>query len=112
MKLAAVLSTALMVSACHNERVIFTPLPVPEDKTDTEFPKTSDRPLLPTEHVIDWSQVQTVEQAKAQHDLFVVRLREREGLLVTYIVDLEGRVFEAASDDLWIREWQDGIIEE
>lgn len=97
------LSSALLISACEPKRVV-TALPIPPERTDCQA-ATGKRPTLPPEFVIDWTKVATVGEAKAAHDNFVLVLRGREKAVSNYVLDLEGRLFQCASDAQWIREW-------
>ena len=98
-----VLSTfCLAVSACQTKRVV-APLPIPPERMDCVV--VNDRPVVPGEYVIDWSKVATVGEARAQHDAFVTRLRQRETLVAGYVVRLEGRVFACADDAQWLRDY-------
>lgn len=63
------------------------------------------RPQVPPEYVIDWSHVTTVPQAHAEHDAFVRRLRDREGIVAGYIVQLEGRHFVCFNNMQWQRDF-------
>lgn len=103
--LALALSTCcLAVSAC-NQR-IQAPLPIPPDRMDCVVLSGEDgRPKIPAEYVIDWTHVTTVQQAHAEHDAFVTRLRERERPVALYVVRLEGRVFACADDAAWLRDY-------
>jgi len=104
--LALALSTCcLAVSACGEKR-IQVPIPIPPDRMDcTELSGADARPTIPPEYVIDWSKVTTVQQAHAEHDAFVTRLRERERPVALYVVRLEGRVFACADDAAWLRDY-------
>jgi hypothetical protein len=104
--MAVALSTCcLAVSACHVERIA-TAIPIPADRMDcTELAGADGRPTIPPEYVIDWSKVTTVQQAHAEHDAFVTRLRERERPVTLYVVRLEGRVFACADDAAWLRDY-------
>lgn len=53
----------------------------------------SDRPALPPGHEIDWGSVTTVEQARAEHDAYVVAQIKRNEVVSGYIVMVEGRAF-------------------
>lgn len=106
MRLALALSTCcLALSACGEKRVQ-VPLPIPQDRMDCrELSGDQARPTIPPEYVIDWTTVTTVGQARAEHDAFVTRLRERERPVALYVVRLEGRVFACADDAEWLRDY-------
>ncbi len=103
--LVAALSTfCLAVSACGEKR-IQVPIPIPAERMDCTALGPEARPTIPTEYVIDWSRVTTVGQARAEHEAFVTRLREREGPVSLYIVEVEGALWACADDDQWLREY-------
>lgn len=105
--MAAALSTlSLGISGCEPKRVV-TAIPIPPERTDCQA-ATGKRPTLSPEYVIDWSKVGTVSEAQRQHDLFVDVLRGREKTVSTYVLSLEGDLFQCANDAAWIREWQAG----
>lgn len=67
------------------------------------------RPVIPPEHAIDWTRVVTVEQAKAEHEAFVTRLRQRETGVTGYLVQLEGKHFVCFNNMAWQREFYAGL---
>lgn len=104
---AALLMFCSAVSACGPQRVM-VPVPVPPERMDCSLLE-SGRPTIPPEFVIDWSGVATTQQARQQHDAFVQRLRQREGAVAGYVVELEGRVFACADDAAWLRDFNAGL---
>lgn len=64
-----------------------------------------ERPVLPAEYVIDWSKVQTVAQARAEHDAYVRSVRTREGVIVGYVVNVEGKLFVCSNNAQWWRDY-------
>lgn len=104
LKLALALSMCcLALSACEPKRVQ-VPIPIPAERVDCVSIRDQ-RPTIPAEYVIDWSRVTTVGQARAEHEAFVTRLREREGPVSLYIVELEGELWACADDDQWLRDY-------
>lgn len=91
------------LSAC-TEKLIVTALPIPPERIDCEA-ATGKRPVLSPEYKIDWSKVASVGQAKREHDLFVSVIRGREKTVATYVLTLEGDLFQCANDAAWLREW-------
>lgn len=83
------------VKAAHPERFICEGL--------------ADRPAIPPEHTIDWSQVQTIEQAQSEHLAYVRSIRTREGKVAGYLVEIEGRHFQCASNLQWQSDYYDGL---
>ena len=107
--LAIALGTScLAVSACGPKRVQ-VPIPIPDERMDCVAIKDQ-RPVIEPEYVIDWSGVVTVDQARAEHQAFVTRLRKREGPISGYIVKLEGQVFACADDAEWLRDYTADLI--
>lgn len=102
----SMLSSALLTSACEPKRIV-TALPIPPERTDCQA-ATGQRPTLPPEFVIDWTKVATVGQARAAHDNFVNVVRGREGIVATYVIEVEGMLHACANDAAWIRDWQEG----
>jgi hypothetical protein len=103
--LAVALST-FCLAACETTRIM-VPVAPPADRIDCR--ELDGRPRIPTEYVIDWSRVVTVEQAQAEHQAVVASVRAREGVAAGYIVDLEGAVFACASDAAWLRDLYGGV---
>lgn len=99
-------SVLFAVSGCEPKRIV-TALPIPPERTDCQA-ATGKRPTLPPEFVIDWSKVATVGQAKAAHENFVNVIRGREQIVATYVLDLEGQLFQCSNDARWVEEWQAG----
>lgn len=79
----------------------------PADKLACEA--LAKRPKIPAEYVIDWSKVQTVEQARSEHEAFVRTLRTREGLIAGYIVQIEGNWFSCWSDVKWHADYNEAL---
>lgn len=101
--LALALST-LCLAGCETARVA-VPVHPPADRMDCVALTPADRPRLPPEHVIDWSAVVTVPQARSEHEAYVRSVRTREGVTVAYIVTVEGRQFACANDAAWLRDF-------
>jgi len=89
--MAVVLSTScLAISACQPKRIV-TALPIPPERMDCKA--AGARPTIPPE-------------ATGSHDAFVKSVRAREGVIASYIIEIEGKLFDCASDAQWLREWQ------
>lgn len=69
------------------------------------------RPTIAGEHVIDWSRVTTIPQARAEHEAYVRSVRTREGVAAGYIVEVEERLWLCASDAAWLRDFYSGLPE-
>ena len=63
------------------------------------------RPDLPATYAIDWTKVQTVEQAKGEHDAYVRSIHARNGVVTAHIVELEGRLFVCSNNAQWWRDY-------
>lgn len=106
--LAVALGTScLAVSACGPKR-IQVPISIPAERMDC-VAIIDQRPVVPPEYVIDWSRVTTVDQARAEHQAFVTRLRKREELVGGYIIELEGTVWACANDDQWLLDYTNSL---
>lgn len=68
-----------------------------------------ERPTLPAEYVVDWSKVQTVAQARAEHDAYVRSVRTREGVIVGYVVTIEGKLFVCSNNAQWWADYWRGL---
>lgn len=99
-KLARILLTCsfpALISACASEPKVF-PLNL-KAKEPTWFlcervnPET-DRPALPATPDIDWSQVVTIDQARLAHEEYVRAVKDRNGIVIAYVVKLEGVNFQ------------------
>lgn len=101
--LAIALST-LCSAGCETLPAL-APVTPPADKMDCRALSAADRPRLPPEYRIDWTQVTTVAQARTEHEAFVRSVRTREGITVGYIVTVEGVQFACASDAEWLRDF-------
>jgi hypothetical protein len=98
----ALLTLCSLLGACETTRIA-VPVEIPEDRVDCRA--AGDRPAIPPEHVIDWSRVTTVPQARAEHDAYVRSVRTREGVTVGWIVQIEGQLWACSNDDQWLREF-------
>jgi len=88
----------LAFSGCETIRTAEA-LDVPPERTDCiELLGVDARPTIPPEYFIDWTRVQTVDQARAEHEAFVTRVRERERLVAMYVIRLADRGFACADD--------------
>lgn len=68
-----------------------------------------ERPTLPAEYVVDWSKVQTVAQARTEHEAYVRSVRTREGVIVGYVVTVEGKLFVCSNNAQWWRTYWSGL---
>lgn len=100
---AALLTSCLAVSACQEKRVV-EHLPTPAERLVCE--PAGERPILPPEHRIDWSQIRTVDQARLEHEQFVKVLRTREGIVAGYILAIEGKLFTCWTNVEWRRQYE------
>lgn len=63
------------------------------------------RPEIPSAYVIDWTKVQTVDQARGEHDAYVRSINARNGVVAAHIVELEGRLFVCSNNAQWWRDY-------
>lgn len=105
MKHLILIATAAL-AGCETKRVV-EPLPTPPERLICEPAGT--RPTVPPEYVIDWSQVRTIAEARAEHEKFVAVLRTREGIVAGYILKLEGKLFVCFTNAQWRRDFEAGI---
>jgi hypothetical protein len=94
--------SSLAVSACGEKRAL-APIVPPAAKMQCEA--AGARPKIAPEYVIDWSKVQTVAQAHAEHDAYVRSIRTREGAVAGYIVQIEGQLFVCSNNAAWLRDF-------
>lgn len=102
-------ASALVLTACEPEKHV-TALPIPPERMDCEA-ATGKRPKLGPEYQPNWqlalaqpTKEKAVEEAIRQHGLFVDVLRGREKAIATYILFVEGDLWQCANDDAWLRE--------
>ena len=98
---------SLALSACGGTKRVAEHLPTPPERLVCE--RAGTRPSLPPEHAIDWGNVRTVTQAKAEHEKFVAVLRTREGLVAGYVLKLEGALFQCFTNMQWRRDYEAGL---
>lgn len=107
LKVAALLTCCLVLSAASCEKRVATAIPIPPERIDCAVLGGEEaRPKIPAEYVIDWTRVTSVPQARVEHDAYVTRLRARETPVALYIVRLEGQLFACADDAAWVRDYQ------
>lgn len=101
--LASLLLT--LCSACAPQRVAVPIRPDKENRARLICEAQGERPTLPAEYVVDWSKVQTVAQARAEHETYVRSVRTREGVIVGYVVTVEGKLFVCSNNAQWWRDF-------
>lgn len=111
---AAILSTCfLALSACPGQRVVTHARPDlanPARMACEGVPEN--RPDLPAQSEIDWQAVlvpgdaeKTLSGAQAAHTAYVARMIERNGIVASYLVKVEGRLFVCSSNMQWWRDY-------
>lgn len=108
--IAALLAAAISASACETTKraaVSLRPDVEHPDKFVCELGGT--RPKLPAEHIIDWSKVTTVDQAKAETGKLIDVEHTREGIVATYVLDIEGKLFTCSNNMQWQRDYYHGL---
>lgn len=108
-RLCIVIGLFTLLNGCTTTKRAVVPLKPPPERLECQTAGT--RPIIPPEHVIDWTRVVTAGDARAQHEAFVTKLREREGLITGYLVRIEGANFICASNARWLRDWYAAIQE-
>lgn len=101
------LCLAIPLASCGEKRTVQA-LPTPPERLVCSFPP-GHRPPIPPELQIDWSHVTSVAQAKIEHEGYVRSIRAREGVITSYIVDIEGKLFECATNMQWRRDFEKGV---
>lgn len=105
LKVAALSTFCLGISACGGTRERFKPIPIPAERMDCVAATKADRPKLPPTYVIDWSKVPTVAVAQLEVGKLLSSVLNREGIVTGYILELEGKVFMCSSDAQWLRDY-------
>lgn len=100
-----IIAGALAVAACQPKHIA-TNIAPPSERL--QCVPAGDRPTIPSEYVIDWSKVTTVEQAHSEHDAYVRSVRTREGIIAGYIVQIEGKLFACSNNAAWLRDFYAG----
>ena len=107
---AAALLMCCSLAACGSQKHVEF-LPIPQERIDCVH--VAKRPALPPEDVIDWQQVEAapnvttaVAVAKGEVAKMMATVRDREGRVAGYILDVEGEVFACSNDAQWIRDYQ------
>lgn len=67
------------------------------------------RPDRGEPYVIDWSAVETVEDARVEHRRYVERERERNLVVTLYVVEIEGKLTLCADNAQWWRDYWSGL---
>jgi len=67
------------------------------------------RPAIPPAYVIDWRAVQTVEQARQEHEAYIASVLDRNRIVSGYIVLIEGRLFVCANNAQFWRDYWAGL---
>lgn len=100
------LTLCLIISGCQPKRALTNARP------DLENPKRlvcksapARRPSIPKSYSIDWSKVQTVKQAKYEHDAYVSVVKNRNASVGAYIVVIESRLFLCSNNAQWWRDY-------
>jgi hypothetical protein len=95
--------SALALSSCGEPKRVVTALQPPPERL--QCAPAGVRPTIPAERRIDWSRVSTVAQAKIEHEAYVKSVRNREGVIAGYIVQIEGQLFACSNNAAWLRQW-------
>lgn len=119
--MAAVLSTfCLGVSACNNTPEVVAEALRPDRTNPDRFvcEPAGTRPQIPPEYAVDWTRAMAapnvsaaVAAAREEHMRYVASIRTREGVVVGYIVQLEGRHFVCFNNMQWQRDFYSRLPE-
>lgn len=102
---AAALSTCcFLLASCGGTNRVVQHLPTPPERLICE--PAGERPAIPPEHSIDWPSVVTVEQARAEQAKYVASVRNREGVITSYIMRVEGKLFTCSTNMQWRRTYE------
>jgi hypothetical protein len=97
--------SALLTAGCADKQYVAQTVKPDPVRLQCVAAAPADRPKLPAEHVIDWSQIRTVAEAKAEHLRFVSVVRSREGAVAGYILRIEGQLFTCSDNAAWLRDF-------
>lgn len=114
-KLGTILSMCcFLLASCQKEPLVITRnlLADEPDRFICERAAPEDRPAIPPAYRIDWGAVQTVEQARAEHDTYVASIVARNGVVAGYLVVLEDRLFTCWNNMTWQREVYEALPSE
>lgn len=65
----------------------------------------AERPDRGEPYAIDWDKVLTVAEARIQHGLYVQREAQRNAVVASYVLEIEGRLFTCSSNAQWWRDY-------
>lgn len=102
------LCSATALSACGEKRVVTNLAPPPERLV---CEAAGPRPSIPPELIIDWAHVTSVAQAKIEHEGYVRAQRTREGVITTYLIEVEGKLFRCQNNMAWLRDWHKSLAQ-
>lgn len=101
-----ILSTLCFSAACSPERVAVGVRPDLANPARLVCEAAPDkRPERGEPYAIDWSKIETLAQAEIEHGRYVARERERNAVVASYVVEIEGRLFVCASNAQWWRDY-------
>lgn len=102
------MSCLVLTTGCADTKRSVTALPTPPERLVCDA--AGARPTIPPEYVIDWTKVQTLAQARSEHEKFVAVIRSREGVIVGYLVQVEARLFTCSNNMQWRRDFEAGVV--
>lgn len=100
--------SCLVLSACAEAYKAET-IPLPPERLDCVTLEAG-RPTINPEHVIDWSAVSSIADARSEAALLIKSVRERELTVAHYVLALESQLFLCADDARWLRETEAAIL--
>lgn len=102
------LAASLLLAGCGpTVKRVAESLPTPPERLVCDAAGT--RPAIPGEYKIDWAGVSTVAQARSEHERYVASIRSREGVIVAYLMRVEGRLFVCSNNAQWRRDYEAGL---
>lgn len=99
------LSVLCFLLACSPKRIAEA-VPTPPERLVCEA--AGDRPALPPQYRVNRN-VATLPAVWAEHDRYVSREIERNGIVAGYILTVEGRNFVCFNNMQWRREFEAGL---
>lgn len=106
---------SLLTTACGKEpEKIAVGITPPAERLICEA--AGDRPAIPAEYAIDWAKVEvpgnsraTLANARAEVTRLIASFRSREGIVIGYLLRIEGKLFVCSTNAAWLRDFFAGV---
>lgn len=96
-----------LLAGCDTKRELHSVRPDRENPERMVCEAAPDRPAIPATYEIDWTAVQTVAQARSEHEAYVRSILARNAVISGYIVEIEGRLFVCSNNaQFWRDYWK------